>query len=121
MTKKEKAMSVAALIAIQKETPIFVLYKGNVQAIGQIYNNTFFRKWQKVGGPQGENEAKGAFRPLFCCLKTLKVVSILLLLTPRRGAAWTTVRLLPVIFFPSLSFAPIQVFLINGVFGKKFP
>lgn len=63
MTKKEKAMSVAALIAIQKETPIFVLYKGNVQAIGQIYYNTFFRKCKR-----GLTFGRGSFHPLWECL-----------------------------------------------------
>lgn len=56
-------MSAATLTAIQKETPIFVLYKGNVQTIGQIYNNTFFRKCKsdqllwKFGGSLGVDES----------------------------------------------------------------
>ncbi|WP_352397032.1 hypothetical protein [Aminobacterium colombiense] len=47
----------------KKEKPVFVSYKGEVRTIGQIYNNTFFRKCKnsqllwKYGGSLGVDES----------------------------------------------------------------
>ncbi len=59
---KGKSCGCSSTHSFKKGRPIFVTYKGKIRIIGQIYNNTFFRKCKsdqllwKFGGSLGVDE-----------------------------------------------------------------